>query len=84
MYTVRGHRLRKLFTTQNISNTKISRFTVYNFAAASLQQSVQPSELCTLRMQGAYPTLIVADVQGQGSANLLSKMKLWSMLSIDQ
>ena len=45
---------------------------------------VKQSELCTLTMQGAYPTLIIADVQGQGSANLLNKMKLWNMLSIDK
>ena len=46
--------------------------------------AVNQSELCRISMLGAYPTLTVADVQGQGSANLLSKLKLWSMLSIDK
>ena len=35
-------------------------------------------------MKGAYPILAVADVQGQGSANVFNKVKLWDMLSIDK
>lgn len=45
---------------------------------------IEEAVLCTLTMQGAYPTLLITDVQGQGSANLMSKIKLWNMLSIDK
>ena len=63
--------------------TTVSQALTYS-VTSSEAASVSPAELCTLSMQGAYPTLTIADVQGQGSANLLSKVNLWTMLSIDK
>ena len=54
------------------------------FAGNPKGLTVSRGELCTVKMKGAYPILTVADVQGQGSANVFNKVKLWDMLSVDK
>ncbi len=46
--------------------------------------SLDTADLCTLRVNGAYPSLEVVDIQGVGVANDLSKATLWTMLNIDK
>jgi hypothetical protein len=40
--------------------------------------------LCSVKVQGVYPSLTVVDVQGEGSAATHSKSTLWRMLSVDR
>ncbi|XP_062391076.1 cilia- and flagella-associated protein 65 [Sardina pilchardus] len=39
--------------------------------------------LCQVRGQGVFPTLEVTDVRGSGAAEGLSKLQLWSLLSLE-
>ena len=45
---------------------------------------IDEKRLCSVKVQGVYPSLTVVDVQGEGSAATHSKSTLWRMLSVDR
>lgn len=42
------------------------------------------STLCLVEVKGAYPSLQIADIRGDGVASSLSKSRIWQMLSIEK
>lgn len=40
--------------------------------------------MCLVEVRGAYPSLQIADIRGDGVAGSLSKSRLWHMLSIEK
>lgn len=44
---------------------------------------LEPKHLCHLLMNGVFPSFIITDIHGQGSAKEISKRQLWTLFSLD-
>ncbi|XP_006820550.2 cilia- and flagella-associated protein 65-like [Saccoglossus kowalevskii] len=72
-----------LATVRPIRRVNYSFIVSYELLTPKGNQSNAPVQLCELTATGVYPSLAVTDARCYGSANGISKARLWNLFSLD-